>query len=110
MSQTKLSKKDAIVKFFTLIKPYWHLFLLSIIFSTLASFITGAIAWLVKPLFDKVFLPQNYHYFFYLPFIVAGIFFLRAFCVFSQAYFMKKASYSLGKELRKKIPATIKGR
>ncbi len=97
------SKIRAFVKILKLIKPYWHLILISIFFSILASFLSGAIAWLVKPLFDKVFLPQNYKFFAYLPFLVAGIFVVRASSVFLQAYFMKKASYSLGKNLRAEL-------
>jgi len=99
----RLTKKQGIKRILKLIKPYWHYILISIIFSTFASFLSGAIAWFVKPLFDKIFLPQNYRYFTYLPFVVAAIFLLRASSVFLQAYFMKKASYSLGKNLRAKI-------
>ncbi len=99
----KLSIKQAFFRFFKLIKPYWFLLLLSIIFSSIASIFSGAIAWGVKPLFDKIFLPQNYKYITFLPFILIGIFFVRGSAVFLQSYFIKKASYSLGNNLRIKI-------
>jgi len=107
MESFKLSKREAILYILKLIKPYWHLILISILFSSIASFFSGAIAWLVKPLFDKIFLPQNYYYLKYLPFIVVGIFFCRGAAVFFQAYFMKMASYRLGIELRKRLYAKI---
>ena len=100
---SKFSKTEAIKYILKLIKPYWYFIFLSIFFSSLASFFSGAIAWFVKPLFDKVFLPQNYHYLKILPFAVIGIFGGRGVAVFLQAYFMKKVSYSLGKKLRIKI-------
>ncbi len=103
MKTYSISKKKAFKRVFTLVRPYWYLILASIICSSVASLISGAIAWLVKPLFDKIFLPQNYGYLVYLPFSIVGIFFLRGTAVFFQAYFMKKASYKLGQELRVSI-------
>jgi len=100
MGLKKGLRKESIQSLLKLVKPYWHFIFISIIFSILASFFSGAIAWLVKPLFDKIFLPKNYKYFAYLPFVITGIFFLRASAVFLQAYFVQKASYSLGKDLR----------
>jgi len=99
----QVSKKKAFKYVFKLARPYWYLILGSILCSSVASLISGAVAWLVKPLFDKVFLPQNYKYLIYLPFLLLGLFFLRGSAVFLQAYLMKKASYKLGKELRIKV-------
>ncbi|NPA39117.1 MAG: ABC transporter ATP-binding protein [Thermodesulfobacteria bacterium] len=103
MKKSRISKSKAIKKILLLIKPYWYYILASILFSTIASASSGAIAWFVKPLFDKVFLPQNYVYLKYLPIIVLLIFSLRGSAVFLQAYFMKKASYSLGMKIRSKV-------
>ncbi len=103
MSQFKISKKEAFKRVFILIKPYWYLVLGSILCSSFASLISGAVAWFVKPLFDKIFLPRNYSYLIYLPFAIVGIFLLRGLAVFFQAYLMKKASYNMGKELRIKL-------
>jgi len=99
----KLSRFQAIKYILKLIKPYWYLVFLSIIFSSLASFFSGAIAWFVKPLFDKIFLPQNYRYLKILPLVILVIFAGRGIAVFLQSYFMRKASYALGKDLRIKI-------
>ena len=101
--QRKLSRFQAIKYILKLIKPYWYLVFLSIIFSSLASFFSGAIAWFVKPLFDKIFLPQNYRYLKILPLVILVIFAGRGIAVFLQSYFMRKASYALGKDLRIKI-------
>ncbi|OAG27672.1 ABC transporter ATP-binding protein [Thermodesulfatator autotrophicus] len=98
-----ISKREAFLYIIKLIKPYWYLVVLSILFSSLASLLSGAIAWLIKPLFDKIFLPQNYKYLKILPIAVIFIFVTRATAIFLQAYFMKKVSYGLGKSLRIKI-------
>ncbi len=98
-----LSKLSFFVYTLRLIKPYWFLMLLATFFSTLASLTSGAIAWGVKPLFDRVFITQNYKYLKMLPFLVFLVFFVRALSVFLQAYFMKKIAYSIGKTLRARI-------
>ncbi|WP_022852611.1 ABC transporter ATP-binding protein [Thermodesulfatator atlanticus] len=95
--------KKTILKLWFLIRPYWPLIFVSILFSSIASIFSGSIAWLVKPVLDRIFLEKNYIYLKLIPLGIVGIYFLRGLAVFLQAYFMRIAALRLVNDLRQKI-------
>ncbi|WP_168719016.1 ABC transporter ATP-binding protein [Thermosulfurimonas marina] len=82
------------------LRPYWPLVVLAIFFSLLASLTSGGIAWMVKPVMDRVFLSRNYAYLRLLPPAILLFFSLRGVASLLQAYFMRKASLSMVNDLR----------
>ena len=90
-------------KLWQLIRPYWPLLALSVVFSSIASLFSGSVAWLVKPLLDRVFLEKNYFYLKFLPLGIVLLYLLRGVSVFLQAYFMRMAALRLINDLRKRI-------
>ncbi|RUM88550.1 MAG: ABC transporter permease [Thermodesulfatator sp.] len=87
-------------KLLRFLRPYWPLVALAIFFSLLASLTSGGIAWMVKPVMDRVFLSHNYTYLHLLPPAILIFFTLRGFSSLLQAYFMRKASLSMVNDLR----------
>ncbi|WP_457755576.1 ABC transporter ATP-binding protein [Thermodesulfatator indicus] len=98
-----MKKDSSILKLWQLVKPYWFLIFLSIIFSFIASIFSGSVAWLVKPLMDNVFLKENYHYLKFVPLAIVVVFLFRGLSVFCQAYFMRIAALKLTNKLRADI-------
>ncbi len=87
----------------SLARPYWPLLFLATALSFVASLFSGSIAWLVKPVLDHIFLAKNYKYLNILPLVVIGIFCLRGFSAFFQAYLMRLAALRLVNDLRYRL-------
>lgn len=90
-------------KIIELTKPYWPRILGGILLSLLLSGISGAIAWLIKPALDLVFVQKKYEYLKFLPVGVFLLFALKGSIGFSQAYLMKSAGMKLIREMRNKL-------
>ncbi len=96
-------KESAFSKLWPFVRPYWLLILVSTVFSIFASLFSGSIAWLVKPILDKIFLEKNYFYLKLLPLGIVCLYFLRGSSVFLQAYFMRMAALKLVNDLRARM-------
>src|SRR3990172_4620406 len=97
----RFSKMKDIRKLVALARPYWRRVLVGVILSFLASAITGAIAWLVKPALDHVFVQRQY-----LKFIPVGLVFLyllKGFFEFGQTCMMKSVGFKIGRDMRNDI-------
>lgn len=84
-------------------KPYWPRLSAGIALSLLASGITAAIAWAVKPALDEVFVKKQYVYLNLLP---AGVFLLftaKGLLNFGQQYLMRSAGMKLVRETRNSL-------
>jgi subfamily B ATP-binding cassette protein MsbA len=91
------------VRLWRLIKPYSKRVTAAIFFSIISSGLNGAIAWLVKPAMDYIFVDKRYEYIMFLP---AGIFILYVFrggSNFIQAYLMRTAGFKLICDTREKF-------
>ena len=72
-------------------KPYWGRIAISTVASIALGAMDGAIAYLVAPLLQKIFASKDLTIFTLLPFLVFGIFLLRALCRFLNDYFIRTA-------------------
>jgi len=86
-----------------LIRPYVPRVILATLFSLIVSGINGAIAWLVKPAMDKIFVEGNYKYIYLLPFGIIILYILRGACNFLQSYLMQTAGMKLVRDLRNRF-------
>ncbi len=68
--------------------PLWPKLLLSIIFMIIFSLLTSAIAFLVKPALDDIFLKQDATMLKLLPLVLIGIFLLKGITNYLQSYFI----------------------
>lgn len=76
---------------------------MGIILSFLASAITGAIAWLVKPALDYVFVQKQYQYLKYIPVGLVFLYIMKGFFEFGQTYMMKSVGYKVVRDMRNNI-------
>jgi ATP-binding cassette, subfamily B, bacterial MsbA len=86
-----------------LIRPYVPRVFLATLFSLIVSGLNGAIAWLVKPAMDKIFVQGNYKYLYLLPFGIIFLYILRGACSFLQSYLMRTAGMKLVRDLRNRF-------
>ncbi|MGB9712431.1 MAG: ABC transporter ATP-binding protein [Dissulfurimicrobium sp.] len=83
-----------------MIKPYAPRVIAAIIFGLLVSAFDGAIAWLVKPVMDRIFVEHQYKYIFYLPVGIVILYALRGAADFAQSYLMRTAGFRMVRDLR----------
>lgn len=76
-------------------KPYMPRVILGILFGLTVSAVTGAIAWLVKPALDVVFIEKRYEYLNLIPFGVFTLFTMKGALQFGQTYLMKSSGLKL---------------
>ena len=86
-----------------LIRPYIPRVILATLFSLIVSGINGAIAWLVKPAMDKIFVEGNYKYIYLLPLGIIILYILRGAGSFLQSYLMRTAGMKLVRDLRNRF-------
>ncbi|MBF0467109.1 MAG: ABC transporter ATP-binding protein [Nitrospirae bacterium] len=99
----KINSASTYKKMLALTKPYWGQTLLAISFGLMVSAVMGAIAWLVKPALDIVFVQKNYQYLKYFPIAVIVLFTVKGVLNFFQQYFMKRAGLSLIRDTQNKL-------
>ncbi|HSB51411.1 MAG TPA: ABC transporter transmembrane domain-containing protein, partial [Dissulfurispiraceae bacterium] len=86
-----------------LVRPYWGRVALAAVVSLLISGINGALAWVVKPALDGIFLDRDATLLSLLPFAVLGLFFAKGGLSFAQVYLMKSAGVKVVRDLRNRL-------
>lgn len=92
-----------IKKIINLSKPYWKPGILGIIFGLAVSGVAGAIAWLIKPALDIIFIEKKYEYLTFLPIGVFALFSTKGLLQFGQTYFMRIAGMQLVRDIQNKL-------
>jgi len=90
-----------------LIRPYAPRVVVAVVFSLLVSGLNGAIAWLVKPAMDLIFVEKQYGYIIYLPLGLVLLYIFRGGASFIQSYLMRTAGFQLVRDLRNKFYANM---
>ena len=88
-------------------KPYWRRVLLGVVFGLVVSGITGAIAWLVKPVLDVVIVEKRYEYSLLLSFGIVILFSIRGLIQFGYAYLMKSSAMKLVRDMQNRLHSHI---
>jgi subfamily B ATP-binding cassette protein MsbA len=81
-------------------KPHWKRIIIGVLFSFIASGLTAAIAWVVKPALDVVFIEKQYHYLKLLPAALVLLYVLKGFFEFAQTYMMKSVGFKIVRDVR----------
>ncbi len=84
----------------SLVRPYYSRVLLAIGFSLLASGSSGAIAWLVKPVIDTIFVEKNYSMLTWLPVVIVLAYTMQGICKGVYNYLMYSAGFKMVRDLR----------
>jgi subfamily B ATP-binding cassette protein MsbA len=101
-SRYRLTQKT-LKRIHRLIRPYIPRVILATIFSLAVSGLNGAIAWLVKPAMDRIFIEQQYQYIYLLPLAIIALYIARGGCSFLQSYLMRTAGMKLVRDTRNKF-------
>ncbi|MEZ0328800.1 MAG: ABC transporter ATP-binding protein [Dissulfuribacterales bacterium] len=91
----------------TLLRPYFPRVLASVLCGLVLSGINGAIAWLVKPAMDYVFVDRRYDYIWFMPIGVLCLYLLRGGADMVQTYLMQTAGYKMIRDMRDAFFKTI---
>jgi subfamily B ATP-binding cassette protein MsbA len=103
----KGSVLEEFTKILLLVKPYWKRVALAVVISIIISGLNGAIAWLVKPVIDDMFVKKDIRLLLLLPLAVFVIFVLKGVFSFFHEYLMRSASQKMVMQLRNMIYAHI---
>ncbi len=79
-----------VIKEFVL--PYWGLVLVALLCAAVVAATYGAVAWLVKPLMDKVFIARDRHMLKLIPALIVLLYLIKGAARFAQNYIMKYVS------------------
>lgn len=92
-----------IKKIISLAAPYWSSVFWGIILGLCVSAVTGAIAWLVKPALDIVFVEKKYEYLKVIPFGVFALFTFKGLLTYGQEYLMASSGLKLVRDTQNKL-------
>lgn len=87
-------------KIWGMLRPYMKRVIAAIFFSLAASGASGAIAWLVKPVIDSIFVEQKFGMLAWLPLAVISLYVLRGVCQLIYSYLMRSAGIKLVRDTR----------
>ncbi|MCG6553395.1 MAG: ABC transporter ATP-binding protein/permease [Candidatus Magnetominusculus sp. LBB02] len=90
-------------KIIALTRPYWGKSFTALAFGLMGSAVMGAIAWLVKPALDLIFVDRKMQYMIWIPVGVVVLFTLKGVLNFGQQYLMKVAGLSLIRDTQNKL-------
>jgi len=91
------------------LKPYWHLLVIGGFFALLVAAAEGAIAWLVKPAMDDIFLKRDLLMLKLLPLVLLGAYLVKGGSRFGQAYLMASVGERVIARIRRELYAHIQG-
>ncbi len=84
----------------TYVRPYVPRLLLAVLFMVLASSFQGAVAFLVKPALDDIFINKDATRLALIPFLVLGVYVLKGFFEFAQSYLMSGVGQRVIRDIR----------
>jgi subfamily B ATP-binding cassette protein MsbA len=90
-------------KIISITKPYWPRVFSSILLGLATSGITAAIAWVVKPALDIIFIQKKYEYMKFIPAGIIILFTVKGIIHFGQMYLMHSAGMKLIRDTRNKL-------
>lgn len=87
-------------RIFELIRPHWRRIAVAGLCSLVVSGLTGAFAWIVKPVVDDIFISGQQTFLILISISVFGIFLLRGVFVYFQNYLMRSVGAKIVRDLR----------
>ncbi|NOY63929.1 MAG: ATP-binding cassette domain-containing protein [Nitrospirae bacterium] len=86
-----------------LVKPYWPRIVLAVVLSLVVSSINGALAWLVKPAMNGIFIEKKREYLLLIPLSVFLLYIIRGVFNFSHSYLMTSVGAKLVRDMRNRL-------
>jgi len=95
-----MKNKDILTRIYATIKPYRFRLFIAMIAMFIVAAMTGAQAYLVKDLLDKIFVEENRFYLNLLPLIVVLIFLIKSVFYYLYYFLLEKVGQSIIRDLR----------
>jgi subfamily B ATP-binding cassette protein MsbA len=90
-------------KIIGLVRPYYRRVLAALLFSLASSGADGAIAWLVKPVIDSIFVEKNFSMLVWLPFVIMLLYAIGGTFEMIYSYLMRSSGIKLIRDLRVRL-------
>ena len=85
-----------------LMRPYFSVLVLGSLLALVVAGMEGAIAWLVKPALDDIFIRRDEHMLKIIPLLLLGAYLIKGFARYGQSYLMAAVGEST---LRRRLPS-----
>ncbi len=90
-----------------LVRPYWPRIVLAVLLSMVVSSINGALAWLVKPAMNGIFIDKKSDYLLLIPLAVFLLYMVRGVFNFCHSYLMTSVGAKLVRDMRNRLYSHI---
>jgi len=90
-------------------KPYWFRITIALIMAQIVAATDGALAWLVKPIMDRIFVERNAEMLRLIPLAIVGLYVVKGVGRYVQNYFMRYANLRMVMDLRTDLFRKIQG-
>ena len=98
-----MTNKEILLRLYQTIKPYQNKLITAMIAMIFVAAFTGAQAYLVKDLLDKIFMEKNLFYLKLLPIIVVLVFFLKGIAYYIYTFLLEQVGQSVIRDFRQEI-------
>jgi len=98
-----MTNKEIILRLYGTIKQYQTKLIIAMIAMIFVAAFTGAQAYLVKDLLDKIFMEKNLFYLKLLPVVVVIVFFLKGVAYYVYTYLLEQVGQSVIRDFRQEI-------
>lgn len=98
-----MNNKEILLRLYQVVKPYQTKLLIAMVSMIFVAAFTGAQAYLVKDLLDKIFMEKNIVFLKALPIIVVVIFFLKGVVYYVYTYLLEQVGQSIIRDFRLRI-------
>ena len=95
-----MTNKEILLRIYAVIRPYQSRLFIAMAGMIFVAALTGAQAYLVKDLLDKIFMEKNVFFLNVLPLIIVLIFFLKSVCYYLYYFLLEKVGQSVIRDLR----------
>ncbi len=98
-----MSNKIILTRLFGLIRPYKFLFVIAMIAALIVAGLSGAQAYMVKPLLDKIFFEKNTYFLAVLPFALVALFAVKGFFYGLNFFLLEKIGQTIIRDMRVQV-------
>lgn len=98
-----MTNKEILLRLYGTIKPYQNKLITAMIAMIFVAAFTGAQAYLVKDLLDKIFMEKNLFYLKLLPIVVVLVFFLKGIAYYIYTFLLEQVGQSVIRDFRQEI-------
>lgn len=98
-----MSNKIVFSRLYRLILPYKYQFMLAMFAALVVAGLSGAQAYMVKPLLDKIFFEKNAYFLAILPFALVALFAVKGFFYGLNFFLLEKIGQTVIRDMRSKV-------